>query len=70
MIVADQNGIFSRILTDFGPKHAVIDKDGEEVGEVMIYSIEQLTGEKDGTPTQSAKITLIENATHGFSEKD
>jgi hypothetical protein len=68
MIVADQNGVFSRVLVDFGPKHIVIDKDGEDVGEVMIRSIESVTSEKE--PTQRAKITLIEGATHGFSEQD
>ena len=31
MIVADQNGVFSRILTDFGESHTVVDKDGEEI---------------------------------------
>ena len=48
MIVTDQNGVFSRILTDFGPKHVVIDKNGEPLSEVMIQSIEPVQVEKDG----------------------
>ena len=42
MIVADNSGVFSRILTDFGPSHVVIDKNGEDPGEVMLNSIEPI----------------------------
>ena len=40
MIVADQSGLFSRVLTDFGPSHIVLDKDGEPILEAMIETIE------------------------------
>lgn len=30
-ILADQSGVFSRIITDFGQSHTVIDKDGEDI---------------------------------------
>ena len=43
MIVADQHGLFSRVLTDFGEKHVVIDANGEEMADVMIYGIERVT---------------------------
>jgi hypothetical protein len=42
-IVADQNGVFSRVLTDFGTKHTVIDKNGEDIEPVIIRSIEAVT---------------------------
>ena len=42
MIVADQVGVFSRIVTDFGPNHKIIDKNGEEAQEVMLRVIEPL----------------------------
>ena len=40
MIVADQSGLFSRVVTDFGPSHIVVDKDGEPILEAMIETIE------------------------------
>lgn len=40
MIVADQCGLFSRVITDFGLSHIVVDKDGEPVLEAMIETIE------------------------------
>ena len=43
MIVADQHGLFSRVLTDFGEKHVVIDPNGEEMADVMIYGVERMT---------------------------
>ena len=38
-INADVNGIFCRIFNDFGNKFEVIDKDGEEIKEVVIQGI-------------------------------
>ena len=51
MVVADQNGLFSRVLTDFGEKHVVIDPNGEEMADVMIYGVERVTfeTEEEGT---------------------
>lgn len=74
MIVADQNGVFSRVLTDFGPKHTVVDKNGEDIEDVMIRSIEPVTaknkeGKADGT-VQRAKINLPQDKTHNFEDGD
>ena len=63
MIVADQNGLFSRIVTDFGANHSVNDKNGEEAGEVMIYAIEPIANGK-------AKIHLPADKTHNLEEGD
>ena len=43
MIVADQNGLFTRVLTDFGEKHVVVDANGEEMADVMVYGVEKVT---------------------------
>ena len=63
MIVADQNGVFSRVLTDFGSKHTVIDKNGEDIEPVIIRSIEAVTAtvkkeDQSETTVQRAKINL------------
>lgn len=75
MIVADQNGVFSRILTDFGEKHTVVDKNGEDVEPVMIRSIEPVTAtvKVEGQPdkeVQRAKINLPQDKTHQFEDGD
>lgn len=36
MILADQSGLFSRILNDFGENHIVTDLTGDEILDVMI----------------------------------
>lgn len=38
MILADQMGLFSRVITDFN-KHLVVDKLGKEIVDVLIDSI-------------------------------
>ena len=43
MVIADQNGLFSRVLTDFGGKHVVVDSNGEEMADVMVYGVERMT---------------------------
>ena len=70
MVVADQNGLFSRVLTDFGEKHVVIDSNGEEMADVMIYGVERVTfkTEDEGTyrDTPALKIILQPNMRHDF----
>ena len=63
VIVADQCGVFSRILTDFGPIHTVLDKDGEEVQSVMISAMK--AREDGGT---GILVELLTGATHNFEE--
>ena len=62
VIVAEQCGVFSRILTDLGPSHTVIDKDGEELPPVMIDKM-TAHSEPDGT-----RIDLLTGARHNFEE--
>ena len=38
-ITAYNNGLFGKVFTDFGAEFTVIDKDGEELQEVMIKNI-------------------------------
>ena len=47
-ISADVNGVFCRIFNDFGDEFEVIDKDGEEIKEVVIQDI---TNEEQGVVT-------------------
>jgi hypothetical protein len=43
-----------------------VDKDGEEIEQVMISKIEEVLEQDEA----QAKITLLENAVHGFQESD
>lgn len=62
IIVTDQSGVFSRIITDFGPNHLVIDKDGEEIQPVMIQDIR--AHEQEGTTL----VELLTGAKHNLEE--
>lgn len=59
MIIADNNGLFCRVITDFGPSHTIVDVNGEPAAESMVESI--VADEKTGT-----LITLIKGAVHGL----
>ena len=73
-IVTDQNGVFSRVVTDFGPKHVVIDKNGEDIAEVMIYAIEPIVVKKQvddqETQVQALKIKILPDTNHDFEDRD
>jgi len=54
--VADQNGVFSRVWADFGDKHLVHDKNGEELVDCMIKQISAVENAKN------AKVELLPGA--------
>ena len=54
--------MFSRIFNDFGSEFIVLDKDGEEMQEVMIENID-LAGEK-------TVVTLLPGFKHRFQDGD
>ena len=60
-ISADVKGIFCRIFNDFGDEFEVIDKDGDEIKEVMI---------KDITTDKEGLVTLQEGFKHLFEDGD
>jgi len=61
IIVADQNGVFSRIVTDLGKKpHLVVDKDGEQLGDVMIADMQP------SEAGDTCKVKALMNVNHGF----
>mgnify|MGYP000926696280 CR=1 FL=1 len=60
-ISADCYGPFSRVFTDFGSKFTVLDKNGEEIQEVMIKNI---TNAKEGV------VTLLDGVKHKFEDGD
>lgn len=73
MVIADQNGLFSRVLTDFGQRHVVIDPTGEEMADVMIYGVERVSikAEEEGkSNTPALKIKLQPNTRHDFQNGD
>lgn len=39
LIVANVDGVFARVLNDFGKEFTILDKDGEELPDVVIKSI-------------------------------
>jgi len=55
------NGVFSRIFNDFGDEFEVVDKDGEEIKELIIKNI---TNEPQGL------VTLEEGFRHPFQDGD
>ena len=63
-ITAYNNGLFGKIFTDFGAEFTVIDKDGEELQEVMIKNI-AYDEEKDATI-----VTLLEGFKHIYEDND
>ena len=59
--MADQNGVFSRIVTDLGKKpHLVVDKDGEQLGDVMIADMQP------SEAGDTCKVKALMNVNHGF----
>ena len=63
-ITAYNNGLFGKVFNDFGPEFTVMDKDGEELQEVMIKNIEY-NEKKDQTV-----VTLLEGFKHKFEDND
>ena len=64
LINTSQNGLFGRVFNDFGEEFCVLDKDGEELQEVMIKDI-SYNEKKDGTV-----VTLLEGFKHRFEDGD
>ena len=60
-IAADSYGVFTRVFNDFGEKFEVLDKNGEDLQDVMIKSI---SNEEEGI------VELIPNAKHKFEDGD
>jgi molybdopterin/thiamine biosynthesis adenylyltransferase len=62
LIVADAYGVFTRVFNDFGPAFEVLDKNGEELQDVMIKSIE--------TGAEEALVELLPHTKHRFEDGD
>jgi hypothetical protein len=62
LIVADSYGVFTRVINDFGASFEVLDKNGEEVPDVMIKGIE---GDAD-----EAIVELLPNNKHKLEDGD
>jgi molybdopterin/thiamine biosynthesis adenylyltransferase len=62
VIVADAVGVFTRVINDFGDKFEVLDKNGEDLQDVMIKNIEWDSDE--------ALVELLPNAKHKFEDGD
>lgn len=60
-IAADCAGVFSRVFTDFGESFEVLDKNGEELQDVMIQKI---SNKKEGV------VELIQNVKHKLEDGD
>lgn len=60
-ISCDAVGVFGRVFNDFGPSFEVMDKNGEELVDVMIKSISR---EEEGV------VELIETVKHKFEDGD
>ncbi|CAK63716.1 unnamed protein product (macronuclear) [Paramecium tetraurelia] len=58
VILAQTRNVFARIVTDFGNEFNIIDKDGEQLSEVLIESI------------QNNVVTLFKNQNHNLNEND
>ena len=56
-ISCDVRGVFARIFNDFGSEFEILDKDGEELQDVMVKSI---TSEKEGI------VELLAGTRHNF----
>jgi hypothetical protein len=63
-ISAFQNGLFGQVFNDFGETFTVIDKDGEELQEVMIKDISW--DEKH----EATVVTLLEGFKHKYEDGD
>ena len=60
-INADLKGVFGRVFNDFGEQFEVLDKNGEELQDVMIKSI---------STAEEATIELLQNNKHKFEDGD
>lgn len=60
-IMADCYGVFARVFNDFGDEFEILDKDGEELLEVMIDNI---TNEEEGL------VTLLDGFKHNLEDGD
>jgi len=60
-IKAESRGLFSNIFTDFGPKHVIMDKNGEEARQAIVTSISN---------SYPAVITTHEEKPHDLGEGD
>jgi hypothetical protein len=56
VIVADAYSVFTRVFTDFGDTFQVLDKNGEEMQDVMIKHINVATGEIELLPSNKHKL--------------
>jgi len=61
LIVADCQGVFSRVFNDFCPEFEVLDKNGEELQDVLVSSIS--TDEK-------AVVELLKGQAHKLEDGD
>ncbi len=62
LIVADAYGPFTRVINDFGPTFEVLDKNGEELQDVMIKAIE--------ADSEEALVELLPHTKHKFEDGD
>lgn len=60
-ICTDLYGVFGRVFNDFGPKFEVLDKNGEQLQDVMVKNI---SNEEKGM------VELLPNAKHNFEDGD
>ena len=60
-LVADTYGVFARVFNDFGDKFEILDKNGEDLQDVMIKS---LSNEEQGI------VELLPNLKHKFEDGD
>ena len=63
-INTSQTGLFGSAFTDFGEKFTVIDKNGEELQEIMIKSI------KADESSGKVIVTILDNLKHKFEDSD
>ena len=62
MIAADSYGVFTRVINDFGASFEVLDKNGEELPDVMIKGIE--------ADAEEAIVELLPNNKHKLEDGD
>jgi ubiquitin-activating enzyme E1 len=62
-INASQTGLFGYCFNDFGDNFSVLDKNGEELAEIMIKSI---TLSEDG----KVIVSVLDNYKHKFEDSD
>ncbi len=64
LIVANQNGTFSRVVTDFGADFIVLDNNGEDMQEVMIQDIAW------DAAKSATVVTLLQGFKHKYQDGD